>query len=33
MDIEAIIQCRDLLSTLNSKLLEFDFRNGNLRRK
>lgn len=33
MEVEAVVRCRDLLQSLNGKLLEFEFRNGNLRRK
>jgi hypothetical protein len=33
LDVESVARCRDLLTALNGKLLEFDFRNGNLRRK
>jgi len=33
MDVAAVARCRDMLSTLHGKLLEFDFRNGPLRKK
>ena len=31
LDVESIAKCRGLLTSLNGKLLEFEFRNGNLR--
>jgi hypothetical protein len=31
LDVEGVARCRNLLTALNGKLLEFDFRNGNLR--
>lgn len=31
LDVAAVGRCRDLLTALNGKLLEFDFRNGGLR--
>lgn len=31
MDVAAIVRCRDLLQQFNGKLLDFEFRNGNLR--
>ena len=33
LDVSAVSRCRDLLTILNGKLLEFEFRNGGLRRK
>lgn len=32
-DVQSISLCRSLINQINAKMLEFDFRNGNLRRK
>jgi hypothetical protein len=29
--VTGVVRCRDLLEQFNGKLLEFEFRNGNLR--
>jgi hypothetical protein len=31
LDVTGVVRCRDLLEQFNGKLLEFEFRNGNLR--
>lgn len=31
LDVAGVVRCRDLLEQFNGKLLEFEFRNGNLR--